>query len=83
MAALTSAFNPSAKPKSPPQRAGQGSQRAAAVAALSNVLTAEGSSQSPRIGRSSPMAGMTCGLLFPSPAYILRVTISISFMWCY
>uniref|UniRef100_A0A0E0D0S4 HP domain-containing protein n=1 Tax=Oryza meridionalis TaxID=40149 RepID=A0A0E0D0S4_9ORYZ len=57
MAALTSAFNPSAKPKSPPPRAGQGSQRAAAVAALSNVLTAEGSSQSPRIGRSSPMAG--------------------------
>uniref|UniRef100_A0A0E0D0S8 HP domain-containing protein n=1 Tax=Oryza meridionalis TaxID=40149 RepID=A0A0E0D0S8_9ORYZ len=50
MAALTSAFNPSAKPKSPPPRAGQGSQRAAAVAALSNVLTAEGSSQSPRIG---------------------------------
>ncbi|XP_072995561.1 villin-2-like [Typha latifolia] len=44
MAALTSAFNPSSKNKavSPePHRSGQGSQRAAAFAALSSVLTAE------------------------------------------
>lgn len=44
MAALTSAFNSTSKPKgtaSQPVRGGQGSQRAAAVAALSSVLTAE------------------------------------------
>ncbi|CAD5326081.1 unnamed protein product [Arabidopsis thaliana] len=44
LAALTSAFNSSPSSKSPPRRSGltsQASQRAAAVAALSQVLTAE------------------------------------------
>ncbi|KAG1338411.1 putative Villin-2 [Cocos nucifera] len=44
LAALSSAFNPSSAPKSAapkPSHPRQGSQRAAAVAALSNVLTAE------------------------------------------
>ncbi|KAL1225577.1 Villin-3 [Cardamine amara subsp. amara] len=44
LAALSSAFNSSPSSKSPPRRSGlmsQGSQRAAAVAALSQVLTAE------------------------------------------
>ncbi|ONM34480.1 Villin-2 [Zea mays] len=47
LAALSNAFNPSLKPKtSPPSRSGRGSQRAAAVAALSSVLTAEQSGSS-------------------------------------
>lgn len=58
LAALSNAFNPSLKPKTPtppPSRSGQGSQRAAAVAALSSVLTAEqsGSSENLRAKASS------------------------------
>lgn len=44
LAALSSAFNPSSGTKNTapkPSRSNQGSQRAAAVAALSSVLTAE------------------------------------------
>ncbi|VAH91253.1 unnamed protein product [Triticum turgidum subsp. durum] len=55
LAALSSALNTSGKPKSPQSqsRAGQGSQRAAAVSALSNVLAAE----SPRIDAEGEAAG--------------------------
>ncbi|KAM0931137.1 hypothetical protein ACQ4PT_000529 [Festuca glaucescens] len=56
LAALSNAFNPSSKPKTPPPfRSGQGSQRAAAVAALSSVLTAEqsGSSDNLRASKTS------------------------------
>jgi len=56
LAALSNAFNSSLKPKTPlPSRSGQGSQRAAAVAALSSVLTAEqsGSSENLRAKASS------------------------------
>ncbi|VAH85378.1 unnamed protein product [Triticum turgidum subsp. durum] len=53
LAALSSAFNPSSKPKTPPpSRSGQGSQRAAAVAALSSVLTAEQSGSSDNLKAS-------------------------------
>ncbi|KAL6902114.1 hypothetical protein ACP4OV_004990 [Aristida adscensionis] len=70
MAALSSALNPSSQGKESNEvkaqsRPGQGSQRAAAVAALSNVLTAEGSSHSPR--RSSPTADAEKTELAPSP----------------
>ena len=50
LAALSSAFNssPGNKPSLPkPSASGQGTQRAAAVAALSNVLTAEKSKLTP------------------------------------
>jgi hypothetical protein len=59
LAALSNAFNPSSKPKTPPpSRSGQGSQRAAAVAALSSVLTAEqsGSSDNLRTSKTSTTA---------------------------
>jgi hypothetical protein len=72
MAALTTALNPSSKPSSPqPQsHSGQGSQRAAAVAALSNVLTAEGSSQSLHNSRASPTEGRTCQHKFDLPFHL-------------
>lgn len=58
LAALNSAFNssPGAKTSAPrPSGRGQGSQRAAAVAALSSVLTAEKKSdESPTRSSSSP-----------------------------
>ncbi|KAE8711156.1 Villin-2 [Hibiscus syriacus] len=60
LAALTSAFNPSSDTKTSapkPSAAGQGSQRKAAVAALSGVLTAEKKKSpdgSPRKSTSSP-----------------------------
>jgi len=57
LAALSNAFKTSLKPNKtpPPSRSGQGSQRAAAVAALSSVLTAEqsGSSENLRAKASS------------------------------
>ncbi|KAK8546213.1 hypothetical protein V6N12_027008 [Hibiscus sabdariffa] len=60
LAALTSAFNPASDTKTSapkPASSGQGSQRAAAVAALSGVLTAEKKKSpdgSPRKSTSSP-----------------------------
>jgi hypothetical protein len=67
LAALSSSINTSSKPKSPQSqsRPGQGSQRAAAVAALSNVLTAEGSTLSPRIGMLSELQMKLVDLYFP------------------
>ncbi|VAH69319.1 unnamed protein product [Triticum turgidum subsp. durum] len=62
LAALSNAFNPSSKPKTPPpSRSGQGSQRAAAVAALSSVLTAEqsGSSENLRASKTSTTSEKT------------------------
>ncbi|CAM0885118.1 unnamed protein product [Alopecurus aequalis] len=62
LAALSNAFNPSSKPKTtPPSRSGQGSQRAAAVNALSSVLTAEqsGSSDNLRASKTSTTAEKT------------------------
>ncbi|GJN16727.1 hypothetical protein PR202_gb03747 [Eleusine coracana subsp. coracana] len=62
LAALSNAFNPSSKLKTPPpSRSGQGSQRAAAVAALSSVLTAEqsGSSENLRASKTSGTADKT------------------------
>jgi len=59
LAALSNAFNSVLKPKTPPpSRSGQGSQRAAAVAALSSVLTAEqsGSSDNLRASKTSATA---------------------------
>ncbi|OVA13838.1 Villin headpiece [Macleaya cordata] len=55
LAALSSAFNPSAGTKSTvsrPSASSQGSQRAAAVAALSGVLTAEKKKRSPDVSPS-------------------------------
>uniref|UniRef100_A0ACD5WKA8 Uncharacterized protein n=1 Tax=Avena sativa TaxID=4498 RepID=A0ACD5WKA8_AVESA len=63
LAALSNAFNPSSKPKTAlPSRSGQGSQRAAAVAALSSVLTAEqsGSTDNLRASKTS-MPSTTAG----------------------
>ncbi|XP_039027982.1 villin-2-like [Hibiscus syriacus] len=74
LAALTSAFNPSSETKTSglkPSGAGQGSQRKAAVAALSGVLTAEKKKSpegSPRKSTSSPPSDAK-GELDPSEAH--------------
>ncbi|XP_068658853.1 villin-2 isoform X2 [Aristolochia californica] len=74
LAALNNAFNPSSGTKTPASKAvstGQGSQRAAAVAALSGVLTAEqkkASGGSPvRFSRSSPTSADAEGKKNGSP----------------
>ncbi|XP_078436450.1 villin-2-like isoform X2 [Wolffia australiana] len=66
MVALTTAFNPSSGPKTSatrPVSSSQASQRAAAVAALSNVLTAEkiSSDSVPRLSRASSPDTATSG----------------------
>ena len=66
MAALSSAFNPSVVPKSsaPKQNSVQGSQRAAAVAALSSVLTAEmiSAESAPQFSRDSSLGMAISGI---------------------
>ncbi|KAG0551052.1 hypothetical protein BDA96_01G390800 [Sorghum bicolor] len=64
MAALSSSLNTSSKP--------QGSQRAAAVAALSNVLTAEGSHSPRHSRRSSPTADAEKTELAPASPHQLE-----------
>jgi hypothetical protein len=69
LAALSNAFKPSSKPKTPtppPSRSGQGSQRAAAVAALSSVLTAEQSGSSENLRAKATSTADKTGRAAPS-----------------
>ena len=78
LAALSNAFNPSSKPKTPtppPSRSGQGSQRAAAVAALSSVLTAEQSGSSENLrAKASSTADKTGRATFLSSTILQGIT---------